>query len=570
MTRLIFLSIIVVSLSACGGAGSGFTAPQTAHMGPDITGSATMHIDVPAPKTSSLGRQPRYISSATQSIAVTPSGGTRQVFALTPASPNCTAVSNGGSNLSCTLQISAPVAQNESFNVVTYASTDGSGNALSTAMVIGNVVAGQVNVLNATLSGVVASVSVALTTAGTIAGTSASSPVTVAALDAAGETIVGPGNYVDASGNPLTIALSTSDTSKTTLSTTSVTAPGQSVTLTYNGAPTGNLYVSNTAGCACILGYGPSATFETVVISATASGTSGGIATLTITPRTFGNVAPRRVLAIPQFNAGAGNAGIAVDASGNLYVADLNNPPNADSAIYVYPPGATGNQPPIRTIEGSSTGLVRATGIAFDPGGNLYVGNAGTQPSEASVTVYAPGASGNVAPIRTISGSNTNITGARGVALDAAADLAVGNYNGNVCAPNYTLVFAPGANGNVAPARQILPGCPATYGLQFDKNGNLYEAINNSDQIQIYSPSANGSVAPTNTISGSNTQISLPSGIVFDASQYLYVANQGNGASITIYAPGASGNVTPIYTISGSNTLLNTPTFLAVGPPDAT
>jgi hypothetical protein len=402
----------------------------------------------------------------------------------------------------------------------------------------------------------------------TKAGASASIPVTVTALDAAGKTIIGPGNYLDANGNALTIALSTSDTSKTTLSPTSVTSPAQSVALMYNGMATQNLYVSNTLGCACVLVYGPSATFETVVVSATAPGTTGATASLTLTPATSGNVAPLRALAIPQFNAGAGNAGIAVDGSGNLYVADLNNPPTADSAIYVYPPKASGNQAPTRTIEGSNTSLVRATGIALDSSGNLYVGNAGTQPSEAGVTVYAPGASGNVAPIRKIAGSNTNITSARGVALDAAGNLAVGNYNGNVCAPNYTLVFAPGANGNVAPARQILPGCPATYGMQFDANGNLYEAINNSDQIQIYASSANGSVAPTNTISGNNTQISLPSGIAFDGSGYLYVANQGNGSSVTVYAPGATGNVAPIGTISGSNTALNAPAFLAVGPAD--
>jgi hypothetical protein len=56
--------------------------------------------------------------------------------------------------------------------------------------------------------------------------------VTVTAKDASGATIVGPGNYSPA------ITLTNSDTSgHTSLSATSVTAPGQTITLNYDGSP---------------------------------------------------------------------------------------------------------------------------------------------------------------------------------------------------------------------------------------------------------------------------------------------------------------------------------------------
>jgi len=72
----------------------------------------------------------------------------------------------------------------------------------------------------------------------------------------------------------------------------------------------------------------------------------------------------------------------------------------------VYPPGASGNVAPARTISGINTGLNSPAGIALDSAGNLYV----TNNSGNSITVFAPGATGNVAPARTISGGSTGLS----------------------------------------------------------------------------------------------------------------------------------------------------------------
>jgi hypothetical protein len=535
-------------------------------------GAATMTIDIPAAKASGSTRKPEYISTGTQSLAVTPAGAARQVFALTPRSPNCTTVSNGGSDLSCTVQISAPVAQNESFVVSTYGSTDGSGTPLSTATLVANVVLGQNNVISATLSGVVASLSVSINGDTTVAGTTASIPVNVTALDAAGETILGPGKYVNASGNPLTIALASSDAAKTTLSPASVTTPGQAVTLSYNGKATQELYVSE-RDCGCIEVFGPSATFEEVSVSAS---TTGGVAsatgTLTLTPAVSGNVAPVRTIDLPSTGGlGSANAGIAIDPlSGNLYAVYDVSANSGGPFILVYnAKTASGSGPEIRSIAGSNTGLSSPEGLAVDATGNLYVANSIDGP--ASVTVYAPGASGNATPIRTISGTNTALVQPTVVAVNGTSLAVASQSGGGGCAAQRTLTFPLTANGNVTPTRNFYANCAQQYGMQFDGGGNLYEGVFNSSYIQIYGPSANGDTPTATYLQGSNTQLVAPRGLVFDGSQYLYsIVNEpgtsGFGTGIVVFAPGAIGNIAPVETISGSSTGLVDSLYLAIGP----
>ena len=138
--------------------------------------------------------------------------------------------------------------------------------------------------------------------------------------------------------------------------------------------------------------------------------------------------------------------GLALDSSGNLYVVnDLSQFGGVDT-VTVYAPGASGNAAPIRTITGSATGMDGAAFDAVDSSGTLYVTNGYAN----SVTIYAPGANGNAAPLATIAGSNTNINRPQGIALDSGGNMYVANSGGTSI-----VVFAAGSNGNVAPIRTI-------------------------------------------------------------------------------------------------------------------
>jgi NHL repeat-containing protein len=171
-------------------------------------------------------------------------------------------------------------------------------------------------------------------------------------------------------------------------------------------------------------------------------------------PGSSGNVTPiRRIAGVnPNFHA---PTGVWLDAAGNIYVADstigfIGIPPD----IQVFATGSTGNVASIRTIIGSNTGLSGPEGVVVDSVGQLYVANAGNN----SIAIFAPNASGNVAPIRTISGPTTLLDAPSGLALDAAGYLYVGSANGSRAAP--VLVFAPGASGNAAPVQTITINAP--------------------------------------------------------------------------------------------------------------
>src|SRR6266581_2308108 len=98
-------------------------------------------------------------------------------------------------------------------------------------------------------------------------------------------------------------------------------------------------------------------------------------------------------------------AGIALDGAGNIYVANSGGNITVDGSITVYAAGASGNATPTATIAGGNTGLSIPQGIALDGTGNIYVANIHNN----SMPVDAAGASGNATPTATIAGGNTGL-----------------------------------------------------------------------------------------------------------------------------------------------------------------
>jgi hypothetical protein len=102
---------------------------------------------------------------------------------------------------------------------------------------------------------------------------------------------------------------------------------------------------------------------------------------------------------------------------------------NGDDAVRVYAPiveGARADRPPIRVLSGPRTRLEGPRSIALDSDGTLYVLNAWA-PEGGNITVYAPGASGDAAPLRIIGGARTGLAQPRALAIDARGFLYVAN-----------------------------------------------------------------------------------------------------------------------------------------------
>ena len=119
-----------------------------------------------------------------------------------------------------------------------------------------------------------------------------------------------------------------------------------------------------------------------------------------------------------------------------------------EPSLRVYPVMADGDVKPIRTIQGSKTGLDWPMQIDEDISHNeIAVANFGGD----SIIIFRRTDNGNVAPIRVLKGDHTGIVGPVGVAIDTKNDeIWVANYGDHTA-----VVFPRTASGDVAPKRII-------------------------------------------------------------------------------------------------------------------
>jgi sugar lactone lactonase YvrE len=328
------------------------------------------------------------------------------------------------------------------------------------------------------------------------------------------------------------------------------------------------------------------------------------------------SVAVRVVAACAVLAALAPAGALASDPAGTIYVSDL-QAADGQGAVDVFAAGANGNVAPIRQITGAATRLGGPGDVKLDGAGHVWVANE----SSSTVTEYAAGAGGtgataNVAPIDTISGSNTKLCAPDDMSVAPDGTIYVGNHNG--CGGPSVVVFAPGASGNAIPERTLTDNSVYVDGVGVDATGTLY--VDNTEgspaDIQVFAPGASGSATPERTIpvagatdaivgfSGqlfittatvqngltnsvqvfapgastpsqnitSATGLFYPDDLAVSPNGTMYVTNiqtpfTSAPGDVVVYPPGATGNVPPSATIAGSNTALVNPEGVALEPP---
>ncbi|HUP02673.1 MAG TPA: BACON domain-containing carbohydrate-binding protein [Bryobacteraceae bacterium] len=269
---------------------------------------------------------------------------------------------------------------------------------------------------------------------------------------------------------------------------------------------------------------------------------------------------------------GAFNApgGVARDSAGNTYIADTNDnrvrKVSAAGTITTVAgtgaPGYSGDGGPAAAAQ-----LSTPIGVALDAGGNLYIADSG------NYRVRKVDSSGN---ITTFAGSG-NCCGATGdggkaasaevgipyaLAADAAGNVYVSDINNNVvrqvnAAGNISTVAGSGGygyGGDGGPAASAKLYYPA--GLALDAAGNLYIADRYNARVRMVSNGVISTVAGSGAYgfsgdggTATSARLASPTGVAVDAAGDLYITDYANqrvrmvsgGSIATVAGNGLSG-----------------------------
>jgi hypothetical protein len=276
-----------------------------------------------------------------------------------------------------------------------------------------------------------------------------------------------------------------------------------------------------------------------------------------------GAAAPLRVIEGQATKLSRTMHGLAFDATNDEIVV----PVALGGALLFFKGDAKGEEPPVRVIQGSRTGLIRPQTVAVDAVHNEVVTG---DPSMRAVYVYDRRANGNVAPLRVISGKKTGLLDIVGVAVDPVRNVIVASSRmGN--GPTGLFVFDRLAQGDVAPKAYI--GGPKSKLAHFrqvavdPESGNIYlgqqgtsyerpsvytldkprenagrddddtegdEAGGHFDRIgflAVYAPDDNGDMPPRAIIKGPGIRFAGAAGVALNPKKgEIYIVG-GNGFS---------------------------------------
>jgi sugar lactone lactonase YvrE len=238
--------------------------------------------------------------------------------------------------------------------------------------------------------------------------------------------------------------------------------------------------------------------------------------------------------------------GIVADAAGNVYVSDTNNA----TIRRITPGGVVTTMAGTAFVTGTADGLGSAAhfanplGMALDAAGNLYVADfVNATVRKISVTAAVTTLAGKAAVAGDIdaTGSAALFNSPQGTAVDAAGNILVADTGNNIIrkvnATSGAVITLAGASGvtgsndGTGTAAQF----SAPWGLAADTSGNVYVAdMGNAVIRKISSGGAvttlAGSAGATGTTdgTGSAARFNAPQAVATDASGNVYVADTGN------------------------------------------
>jgi len=232
---------------------------------------------------------------------------------------------------------------------------------------------------------------------------------------------------------------------------------------------------------------------------------------------------------------------VAVDASGNLYIADYDNrviekvtPAGVLSVINVGV-GFGGITLPV-----SDPLLWRPTGVAVDMLGNVYVAESDTYHTD-NVGVSSPGAgvvlkitpsgvlsvvAGNCTSGAPVSGAATSspLGIVDGIAVDSLGNLFIADYNNSVIAK-----VTPAGSLSLAAGTAKAPLDAQIIGVAVDSSGNLYFVSLQTNKVEKVTPAGIVTSAALGGVPAENSALGVPWGLAVNASGSPFI---GVGRSV--------------------------------------
>jgi len=235
---------------------------------------------------------------------------------------------------------------------------------------------------------------------------------------------------------------------------------------------------------------------------------------------------------------------VAVDGSGNVYVADYGN--NAVKEIMAI----NGNIPASPTIRILGSGFNQPSGVALDVSGNVYVSDSGNSAVKEILAVNG-GIPASPAIVTLGSGFNTPY----GVAVDSAGDVFVADSK------NSALKEILAVNGSIpaSPTIRTLESDTVAYYVAVDGSGDVYVTGYDGPVVELLA--VNGSIPPSPTGRIIASSLNFSTGLAVDGSGNVFVANNQNSVS-EIHA--VNGSIPSSPTITTLSSAFDYPTGLGV------
>ncbi len=260
--------------------------------------------------------------------------------------------------------------------------------------------------------------------------------------------------------------------------------------------------------------------------------------------------------------------GIALDSSGNLYVADKKNNvirKISSSGVVTTVAGTASNAGGSANGTGTAASFNQPAGVVVDSGGNIYVADSGNNVirkiTSAGVVTTLAGVVGQSGAANSASGVSATFNTPYDVAVDGSGNVYVAEFGNNairkVTSSGTVTTFAgtPGVSGSTDAT-----GTAASFNqptsIALDSSGNLYVSDSGNNTIRKVSSAGvvttiAGQTGKTGSADGTGTAalFKSPRGVAVDSGGNIYVADSENG---TIRKISSAGVVTTLAGETGS------------------